>query len=54
MDQAVINPFDDENGDFLVLLNDECQYSFWPAFIEVPKDWKVVYAFPDTSASVSL
>ena len=29
------NPFDDEDGTFLVLLNDEEQYSLWPAFIDV-------------------
>jgi MbtH protein len=43
VNQAVINPFDDENGTFLVLLNDECQYSLWPAFVDVPEGWKMVY-----------
>jgi MbtH protein len=33
------NPFDDEDGDFLVLINDEEQYSLWPAFHEVPAGW---------------
>ncbi|MBL1118955.1 MbtH family protein [Streptomyces sp. 110] len=37
------NPFDDENGSFLVLLNDEGQYSLWPAFAEVPTGWRVVF-----------
>lgn len=37
------NPFDDENGSFLVLLNDEGQYSLWPAFAEVPAGWRVVF-----------
>ncbi|MFD0447503.1 MbtH family protein [Streptomyces indonesiensis] len=37
------NPFDDENGSFLVLLNDEGQYSLWPAFAEVPASWRVVF-----------
>jgi len=36
------NPFDNENGEFLVLINDECQYSLWPAFLDVPRGWKVV------------
>ncbi|MBI0375551.1 MbtH family protein, partial [Streptomyces albiflaviniger] len=37
------NPFDDENGSFLVLLNGEGQYSLWPAFAEVPAGWRVVF-----------
>ena len=36
------NPFDDENGTFLVLVNDEDQHSIWPAFAEVPPGWRVV------------
>jgi MbtH protein len=33
------NPFDDEAGDFLVLINEEGQYSLWPSFHEVPDGW---------------
>jgi MbtH protein len=33
------NPFDDEDGDFLVLVNYEEQYSLWPSFHEVPAGW---------------
>ncbi|MFD9904605.1 MbtH family protein [Streptomyces sp. NPDC059063] len=35
------NPFDDDNGAFLVLVNAEEQYSLWPAFAEVPDGWRV-------------
>jgi MbtH protein len=35
------NPFDDENGQFLVLVNDENQYSLWPSFREPPAGWGV-------------
>jgi MbtH protein len=35
------NPFDDEAGTFLVLVNDEGQYSLWPAFAVVPAGWRV-------------
>ena len=34
------NPFDDESGEFLVLINDEEQYSLWPAFKAVPAGWR--------------
>jgi MbtH protein len=37
------NPFDDENGTFIVLINDEGQYSLWPTFIDVPAGWKSVH-----------
>ncbi|MEU3749378.1 MULTISPECIES: MbtH family protein [Streptomyces] len=37
------NPFDDENGTFHVLVNDEDQHSLWPAFAEVPAGWRVVF-----------
>lgn len=37
------NPFDDEDGTFLALINDEGQYSLWPAFADVPAGWEVVH-----------
>ncbi len=36
------NPFDNEDGVFHVLVNDEGQHSLWPAFVEVPAGWSVV------------
>jgi MbtH protein len=36
------NPFDDADGTFHVLVNDENQHSLWPAFAEVPAGWTVV------------
>jgi MbtH protein len=37
------NPFDDDNGTFLVLVNDEEQHSLWPDFRDVPEGWRVVF-----------
>lgn len=37
------NPFDDENGVFYVLVNDEEQHSLWPTFADVPDGWTVVF-----------
>ncbi|MBV2354295.1 MbtH family protein [Streptomyces sp. J2-1] len=34
------NPFDDETGRFLVLVNDEGQHSLWPADLTVPGGWR--------------
>jgi MbtH protein len=35
----VANPFDDESGTFVVLVNDEGQHSLWPVHIEIPNGW---------------
>lgn len=37
------NPFDDETGEFLVLVNDEDQHSLWPTFSEVPAGWQAKF-----------
>jgi MbtH protein len=37
------NPFEDPDGTYIVLINDEGQYSLWPEFIAVPAGWTVVY-----------
>jgi MbtH protein len=38
----VANPFDDEDGRFVVLVNDEGQHSLWPMFAEIPPGWSAV------------
>lgn len=37
------NPFENTEGTYLVLNNDEGQFSMWPAFISVPAGWIVVF-----------
>ncbi|MHA7649307.1 MbtH family protein [Mycobacterium sp. ML4] len=37
------NPFDDDDGRFFVLVNDEGQHSLWPAFAQIPAGWHTVY-----------
>ncbi|MEW2492452.1 MbtH family protein [Streptomyces nodosus] len=37
------NPFDDTEGRFLVLVNDEGQHSLWPSFADVPGGWTTVF-----------
>lgn len=37
------NPFDDTDGTFLVLVNDEGQHSLWPEFVAVPDGWRTVH-----------
>jgi MbtH protein len=38
----VANPFEDENGVYHVLINDEGQHSLWPTFVEVPEGWTII------------
>ncbi|MFI5983563.1 MbtH family protein [Streptomyces sp. NPDC051555] len=37
------NPFEDDDAEFYVLVNDEGQYSIWPAFAEIPAGWNAVH-----------
>lgn len=37
------NPFEDPEGTYLVLVNDENQHSLWPDFAEVPAGWRIVH-----------
>jgi len=36
-----LNPFDDEDALFKVLVNDEDQHCIWPSFADVPAGWTV-------------
>lgn len=35
------NPFDDPDGSYYTLINDEGQYSLWPTFADIPAGWRV-------------
>ncbi|MET8556516.1 MbtH family protein [Streptomyces sp. NPDC004959] len=37
------NPFENPDGQYSVLVNDENQHSLWPDFVEVPAGWRVVH-----------
>lgn len=37
------NPFDDHEGVFYVLINEEGQHSLWPHFAPVPAGWTIVH-----------
>jgi len=34
------NPFEDDTAQFLVLINDEGQYSLWPGHLDIPPGWR--------------
>ncbi|MEZ3183054.1 MbtH family protein [Streptomyces pimonensis] len=35
------NPFENDDAQYLVLVNDELQHSLWPVFADVPAGWTV-------------
>lgn len=37
------NPFENPDAEYRVLKNAEDQHSLWPAFVEVPAGWDVVF-----------
>lgn len=37
------NPFEDDEADYYVLINEEGQHSLWPVFADIPGGWKVVF-----------
>jgi MbtH protein len=37
------NPFENPDGSYLVLVNEENQHSLWPTFVEVPAGWTRVF-----------
>ncbi|GAA2531294.1 MbtH family protein [Pilimelia columellifera] len=46
------NPFEDPDGTYLVLVNDEGQYSLWPSFVDVPAGWNVVLTETDRQSAL--
>src|SRR5438477_8993204 len=42
LEEYVTNPFEDENGTYHVLINEEGQHSLWPSFVEVPNGWTII------------
>jgi MbtH protein len=37
------NPFEDDDAQYLVLVNGEGQHSLWPVFVDVPDGWEVAF-----------
>ncbi|CAL9614611.1 Protein MbtH [Streptomyces sp. enrichment culture] len=44
------NPFDDPEGRFMVLVNQEDQHSLWPAAVPVPDGWTTVLESTDRAS----
>ncbi|MFJ4895980.1 MbtH family protein [Streptomyces sp. NPDC088788] len=39
----MLNPFENPDVEYLVLVNQEGQYSLWPASLAVPAGWRKAY-----------
>ncbi|MFF1376345.1 MbtH family protein [Streptomyces sp. NPDC058308] len=37
------NPFENPDGTYVVLVNDENQHSLWPVTVDVPAGWTVAH-----------
>lgn len=37
------NPFEDPEGSYYVLVNEEGQHSLWPSFVDVPEGWTIAH-----------
>lgn len=46
------NPFDNTEGTFLVLVNDESRHSLWPASFDIPTGWTVAHPADNHAACV--
>jgi MbtH protein len=47
------NPFEDPQGRFFVLVNEEQQHSLWPTFADVPAGWTKVFGEDDREACLA-
>ncbi|HXT93995.1 MAG TPA: MbtH family protein [Trebonia sp.] len=47
------NPFDDEDGRFLVLVDEEGRHSLWPVFAAMPPGWTRVYGEADRASCLA-
>lgn len=43
----MMSPFEDPEGTYFALVNEEGQYSLWPSFLEIPAGWNVAHG-PDS------
>jgi MbtH protein len=41
--ETMSNPFEDDDANYRVLVNDENQHSLWPEFAAIPDGWTEVF-----------
>jgi len=50
---ATSNPFENPEGKYHVLINEEGQHSLWPTFVQVPQGWRVIVDAQDRAACMA-
>ncbi|KUI99568.1 MbtH family protein [Vibrio sp. MEBiC08052] len=53
MSEQYVNPFDDPENQFLVLINQCGQYSLWPEFKQAPSGWKNTFGPSDKQRCIA-
>lgn len=48
-----MNPFDNDSGSFIVLVNASSQHSLWPVFAPVPSGWDTVHGPVDRQTALA-
>ena len=46
------NPFEDPDGTYVVLVNDEGQHSLWPSFADAPDGWHTALGETDRDSAL--
>ena len=46
------NPFENADGNYYVLVNEEGQHSLWPVFVEVPAGWTIAFGATTRQACI--
>jgi len=49
----VTNPFEDPEGSYLVVVNDEGQHALWPHRLPVPAGWRRVHGPAERSSCLA-
>jgi MbtH protein len=52
-EDALTSPFEDDDAEYTVLINDEGQHSLWPVFADLPAGWTVVHGPADRQACLT-
>ncbi|WP_282976125.1 MbtH family protein [Saccharopolyspora erythraea] len=47
------NPFEDPDGTYFALINDQDQYSLWPQRVRVPAGWAVAHGPGDRESCLA-
>lgn len=47
-----VNPFENPDYTYYVLVNEEGQHSLWPTFAEIPEGWSITLSATDRQTAI--